>query len=258
MSRPHDDALAPRRTPLLVRIALGLGILAVLMVLLAGPGSRFGVWHFRTGFTMMGWGSYVAMAAAVAAVLGVVQARRQRAGAGMAAVALLLALVAFLPPWLFRRTARSVPPIHDITTDTRNPPAFVAVVPLRADASNPVGYEGEEVARQQAEAYPDIRPLMLAMTPDSAFGAARRAAEEMGWEIVDVNRAEGRIEASHVTPWWGFVDDVVIRVSPSGGIARVDVRSKSRVGKSDVGANAARVRAYLERLREAHGEAREN
>lgn len=251
---PH--AAAPRRTPLLARIALGLAVLAVLLVLFAGPGSRFGVWHFRTGFTLMTWGSYLAIAAFLLALVGAVQARGRRRGLGTAALALVLALVAFLPPWLFRRTAQGVPAIHDITTDTRNPPAFVSVVPLRADAPNPVEYEGETIARQQVEAYPDVRPLMLAMTPDSAFTAARQAAEEMGWEIVDTNRADGRIEASDVTPWWGFTDDVVIRVSPASGIARVDVRSKSRVGGSDVGANAARIRAYLDRLREAHGEAR--
>lgn len=251
-----SPAATRRRTPLLARVALGLAVLAVLLVLFAGPGSRFGLWHFRTGFTLMKWGSYLAMAAALAALVGAVQARGRRRGLGTAALALVLALVAFLPPWLFRQTARGVPPIHDITTDTQNPPAFVAVAPLRADAPNPVTYEGEAIARQQEAAYPDVRPLMLAVTPDSAFGAARQAATEMGWEIVDVNRAEGRIEATDVTPWWGFVDDVVIRVSPASGIARVDVRSKSRVGGSDVGANAARIRAYLDRLRQAHGEAR--
>ena len=84
-----------------------------------------------------------------------------------------------------------------------------------------------------------------------AFSLALRTARGMGWELVDQNRREGRIEATATTPWFGFKDDVVIRVSSASGISRVDVRSKSRVGRGDVGANAGRVRAYLAALRAA-------
>ena len=159
--------------------------------------------------------------------------------------------MAFLLPWSWRRDARQYPGIHDITTDVQNPPAFVAIVPLRADASNPVEYAGDSVAQVQREAYPDIQPLMLAMPVDSAFTLAVLAAREMGWEMVDQDRRQGRIEATATTPWMGFKDDVVIRVSSASGIARVDVRSKSRVGRGDVGANARRIRQYLQRLRES-------
>jgi uncharacterized protein (DUF1499 family) len=231
-------------------VALGTALLAALMVMLAGPGTRMGVWHFRTGFSLMRYGSYAAMLAALLAVVALVLVRGRRRGVLPSVLALGLAVGTFLVPYSFMQKARGVPPIHDITTDTRNPPALIAVVPLREQdgATNPPAYEGDTIARQQEAAYPDIRPAMLAMTPDSAYGEALRAARAMGWEIVAAERDQGRIEATAVTGWWGFRDDVVIRVMPASGIARVDVRSKSRVGRSDVGANAERIRAYLKRL----------
>lgn len=247
-------AAPPRRSPgaTLARAALALALLGALLVFVSGPGSRFGMWSFRTGFALMQYGAYAGVAGLVLGLAAAVLALRHpgRRGMGPALAAVLLGGLAFLPPFLFRRQARAVPPIHDITTDTRNPPPFVAIAPLRADAPNPVAYEGDSVAVQQQKAYPDVRPVLLPAAPDSAYGAALAAARGMGWEIIDVSRADGRIEASDRTFWYGFVDDVVIRVMPASGISRVDVRSKSRVGKSDVGANAERVRAYLERLRE--------
>ena len=239
----------PRRMHPLALGGLALGLAALLMLFVTGPGSRFGWWHFRTSFALMKYGAYVGVAAVVLSIAGLVLSRGR---ARLIAVAgLALGALAFLLPWSWRRDARQYPGIHDITTDAQNPPAFVAIAPLRADASNPVEYAGDSVAQVQREAYPDIQPLMLAMPVDSAFTLAVRAAREMGWEMVDQDRRQGRIEATATTPWMGFKDDVVIRVSSASGIARVDVRSKSRVGRGDVGANAKRIRQYLQRLRES-------
>ncbi|MEI2422293.1 hypothetical protein V6O07_18575, partial [Arthrospira platensis SPKY2] len=99
------------------------------------------------------------------------------------AAALLIGLGTAWVPWNGLRTVRSLPFIHDITTDTARPPEFVAVVPLRADAPNPVEYPGEEVAAQQREAYPDIGPLRLEMSPSQAFERALATARRQGWEI---------------------------------------------------------------------------
>lgn len=239
----------PRRMHPLALGGLALGVLALLMLFITGPGSRFGWWHFRTSFDLMKYAAYVGVAAVVVSAVGLVLSR---GGIRLVAVAgLALGALAFLLPWSWRRDARQYPGIHDITTDVQNPPAFVAIAPLRADASNPVEYAGDSVAQVQREAYPDIQPLMLAMPVDSAFTLAVLAAREMGWEMVDQDRRQGRIEATATTPWMGFKDDVVIRVSSASGIARVDVRSKSRVGGGDVGANARRIRQYLQRLRES-------
>jgi uncharacterized protein (DUF1499 family) len=141
--------------------------------------------------------------------------------------------------------ARRVPPIHDITTDLDRPPKFVAVLPLRAGAPNPATYGGSEVADAQRRSYPDIKPLLLGVPAGAAYSRALASARGMGWELVASDSTTGRIEATATTPWFGFKDDVVVRVRPEGPGSRIDVRSVSRVGKSDVGANAQRIRTYL-------------
>jgi uncharacterized protein (DUF1499 family) len=156
--------------------------------------------------------------------------------------------VAFVP-WQLQQRARSAPAIHDISTDTANPPAFIAVLPLRAKAPNPAAYGGREIAEQQSRAYPDIQPLMLGVPPSVAFSRARDIAEGMGWQIVAADPASGRIEAVATTLWFGFNDDVVVRITSAGDGSRIDVRSVSRVGESDIGTNARRIREYLAKLR---------
>ena len=138
------------------------------------------------------------------------------------------------------------PKIHDVTTDTEDPPAFVAILGLRKDAPNPSTYGGPEIAAQQRAAYPDIRPLVSEIPPARAFERALSVARRMGWDIVDENPPEGRIEATATTLWFGFKDDVVIRIIPLAGTgSRLDIRSVSRVGLSDIGTNARRIRAFL-------------
>lgn len=141
--------------------------------------------------------------------------------------------------------------IHDITTDTENPPVFVSVLALRKDAPNSATYGGPEIAAQQHAAYPDIRPLVSDLPPERAFERSRSVARQMGWDIVDENPAEGRIEATATTRWFGFKDDVVVRIAPAAGDgSRVDIRSVSRVGRSDVGTNARRIRTFLKKFAE--------
>ena len=143
---------------------------------------------------------------------------------------------------------------HDITTDPDNPPTFVAVAALR-EATGPdrVAYEGARVGEQQRLAYPDIQPLTLALAPAAAFNRALDTAQRMGWTIVTADDAAGRIEASDRSRWFGFTDDIVIRITPSASGSRIDLRSSSRVGRSDFGVNAARVERYLSALRATTG-----
>lgn len=215
---------------------------------LAGFGSRWGAWHFRFGFQLLEWAVYGAIAAGLVALLAMVLTRggRGKRGFSVALVALLLAIVIAYVPWSWRRSARSVPPIHDITTDLENPPEFAAVVPLRSSAPNPVEYGGPQVAAHQRRAYPDIRPLVLDLPRERAFQRALDTAQEMGWEIVAASPSAGRIEATDETFWFGFKDDVIIRLTALNDRTVVDVRSLSRVGGSDAGTNAKRVRRYLE------------
>jgi uncharacterized protein (DUF1499 family) len=228
------------------RMVLALAVLAIALLVLAGPGSRLGVWEFATGFVMLRWAAYLGIATAVLGL--VLLLRRPAAGRLWLVLAMVAGLVAVLVPWGWLRTARQVPPIHDITTDTDHPPEFVAVLPLRAKAPNSPVYGGAEIAAQQRQAYPDVQPLIVNASTAATFERALAAARALGWEIVAADNAAGRIEATATTRWFGFKDDVVVRITPQGSGSRVDVRSVSRVGGSDVGTNARRIREYLKRV----------
>lgn len=232
----------------LSRLVLLVAIVAAVLLLVAGPGARMGWWDFRAGFGLMKYATFIGIAAAALALIGLLVPRVRRGGTAALVVALVVGLVVAYVPWQGMRTARSVPPIHDISTDTVQPPAFVEVLPLRADASNPSDYPGEDVAAQQRAAYPDLQPLRLEVGADAAFDRALAAAESMGWEIVAADKPSGRIEATDTTFWFGFKDDVVVRVQGDAGASVIDVRSVSRVGQSDVGKNAQRIRAYLAKI----------
>jgi uncharacterized protein (DUF1499 family) len=162
-------------------------------------------------------------------------------------VALVLGLTAFGIPYSWQRRAASVPPIHDITTDLENPPTFDAVAPLRADAPNALERPGM-LAAQQREGYPDLAPVTLPVPPDQAFDRALAIAQDKGWDIVTADKSSGRIEATDTTRFFGFKDDVVVRMTPWGTGTRVDMRSVSRVGRSDVGTNARRIEDFLDEL----------
>ena len=258
-----NDTLArtpagPGRT--LALLALAVGIAAVVLISIGGPGTRMGWWNFPTGFKLMKYGAYAGIAAVVVAIVAAALARRGGGTLALAGVALLLGAAAFVFPWSMLRHARQVPPIHDITTDFVNPPELTASRALRDTTQhmNSWIYEGDSIAKQQRQAYPDIRPVMLAMTPDQAYAAALRAARELGWQILVSDPAGRRVEAMDQTRWYGFKDDVSIRVTPASGIARVDIRSVSRVGGSDVGMNAARIRKYVAKLKaDNHGKVAE-
>jgi uncharacterized protein (DUF1499 family) len=216
---------------------------------LAGFGTRAEFWGFGVGFRLLGW---AAMAAAFGGALSLIGLFATRGGRKRGRVAAILGVVLGVSaaglPASYVVKARSLPAIHDITTDLETPPAFSAVVPLRRGAPNGVDYEGASVAGQQRRAYPDIKPVSLVVPANRAFERALDAARDMGWTIVDANPAQGRIEATDTTFWFGFKDDVVVRVSATESGSRIDVRSLSRVGRSDVGANARRIRCYLAEL----------
>ncbi|HEX8693031.1 MAG TPA: DUF1499 domain-containing protein [Longimicrobium sp.] len=256
-----DDRI-PARGPapppwyrILAIAALALAVVALLVVASGGPGTRFGWWHFRTGFDLMKWGGRLGLAAAVLAVAAALVARRG-ALLGIALVALLVGAAAYLVPWNWRRGARQYPPIHDITTDFANPPPLAFSRQLRDSLDiNPWQYEGDSIAAQQRKAYPDIGPVLMTLPLDSAYAAAYRTMRDLGWEVTAANRRERTIEAVDVTAWFGFVDDVVVRVSPGSGISRVDIRSVSRVGRGDVGANANRIRKFIAKLKENYPDA---
>jgi uncharacterized protein (DUF1499 family) len=170
-------------------------------------------------------------------------------GASLGAIAIALLLLAY--PTFIAVKARNLPWIYDITTDPIDPPRYDTLAKARPRDANPIIYPGLAVAEQQLEAYPDIEPLDADIDTRSAYNAALVVINRRRWRVVearapDQGRSEGRIEAVARTPIMGFRDDVIVRVRPFEGGARVDVRSSSRYGSFDFGANAARVRALLE------------
>ncbi len=148
----------------------------------------------------------------------------------------------------YYRVAKNIPVIHDITTDTVDPPPFVALLPERNASPNGAGYGGPEVAVKQLNAYPDIAPIETGLSLPEAFDRALIVTREMKLKLVDSNEAGGRIEATDTTRWLRFKDDVVIRIATgAAGKARIDLRSVSRFGIGDLGTNAARIREFTRR-----------
>lgn len=238
--------------PLIVALLALLTVLSLVAVALSGLGTRWGWWHYRSGFRMLTVAVVATAAFTVLTILAGVFTAKLSRGRSLV-VAAITAVVAGAVLWVpvsFGMAARRLPVIHDITTDPENPPPFVDVLSRRAGATNPAEYGGDSIARLQRAAYPDVQPVVLQLSPAQALARAEQVARDMGWEIVAVDSASGRLEATHRTTWFGFYDDVVVRVRAEGaGGSRVDVRSLSRVGRSDVGMNAKRIREFTRRLR---------
>ncbi|MCY3824600.1 MAG: DUF1499 domain-containing protein [Nitrospinae bacterium] len=217
----------------------------------SGLGHRWGLWHFSAGFQIFKAASVIALLSVVISMAGGLFALRDASRLKTLAAALGIALGFIVAGFLHAhmQIARRVPKIHDITTDTRNPPVFQAVLPLRKGAQNPPAYEGARIARLQKKAYPNIKPLTFRASKEEVFGRALDAARAMGWHVVSSKPDEGRIEAYDATFWYGFIDDIVIRIRSSSGTTRLDIRSKSRVGVGDIGENARRIRGFFEKLK---------
>ena len=220
------------------RIAVGLAMLAAALLVLSGVGVRAGLWPFRVGFGMFA-GALVAALAATGTALVALLVPRLRAGAVSALLfALILGAASAALPLENLRRVKTLPYINDITTDTQAPPQF----------SQPRPYE-RHFPELQKLGYPDLVPLELAVPPPQAFARAREAAHGLGWEIVAADEAAGRMEAVATTLWFGFKDDVAVRIVPTAKGSRIDVRSRSRVGRSDIGANADRIRKFFSVLK---------
>ncbi len=245
-----------RFLPLLAWILAGMGLLALVLLAVGGPGYRMDWWELGTGFTLLRWGAWLGVAVIVLGVIagGLLLWRGEHRALMPAVAGLVCAAIAVSIPMYWQARADSVPPIHDISTDLDDPPEFVAVAPLREDAPNPVEYAGEETAEAQREAYPHIETLRVSADMATTTDAAVRLASRRGWDLVEADPGEGRIEATATTRWFGFKDDVVIRIRTEDDQTLVDMRSKSRFGRSDVGTNAARIDAFLADLKAELGE----
>jgi hypothetical protein len=239
----------------LFRQIAGFGLvlaLAALLLLAAGPlGWRAGWWRYSLAFaTLMPYAFYCGAAAMVVSAIGLIGGRAiGRRGLVMALLGLAIGGIAAYFPWHASQLRGVYPPMHDITTDFTNPPSLdFAAAARQAEDGAPPAYPGTETTTLQQKFYPGIAPAMLDMPPARAFDAALAAAKARGWTILDANAATGVIDGYDRSFWFGFTDDIAIRVTASGSGSRVDIRSASRQGRGDFGVNAARVRAYLAAL----------
>ena len=216
-------------------------------VIVAPLGYRIGVAPLGPAFLLLAGG--VLLIAVSMGVLGARMARGTGPKGRTTWVALVAAFGVGAVPLATLVSSLGAPPIHDVTTDTENPPAFVAAVALNTPGRT--DYGGPDLAERQRSAFPGLGPVMLSIAPADAFRQALAVVRRMGWEVLATDPDTFRIEATDRTFWFGFYDDVVIRIAAAGESgSRVDVRSLSRVGVGDLGVNARRVGEFLDALAE--------
>ena len=228
------------------------GVIAVVCLPLGALGTKFGLWAFTGGFMLLAAGAVLATLASFLGVIAYIVALRKQllAERPTLLIGIFLGVVVLAILGTQYSAASSVPPIHNISTDTENPPQFDKIVAIRSAAqANPLAYDAAALAPQQTAAYPWVKPLTLMAPVDEVVDRAEAVMRDMGLEIVSSNKTTGLVEATATTFWFGFKDDVAVRVQPAAdGGTQVDLRSVSRVGQSDLGANAARIGQILKGL----------
>lgn len=227
------------------------GLAAILLLLATGVGYQKGAFDLMQAFNLLRIGALLGIAGAGFSIFFILWQRPEGVNLAVIAVSAMLGITAFYMPYRQLLLSQRLPAIHDITTDISNPPEFVAIARVRTSMHNPVTYDGPEVAALQQQFYPDIRTVMFPHSTEVVFDASLRLVEELNWRLADTNAEQGRIEATVTSRWFGFKDDVVIRLTQAGGMTMVDVRSKSRVGITDVGSNAQHIREFINALNAA-------
>lgn len=226
------------------RLAIASPIIAISGLVLF----RTGVMTFGGPLLIVAVATIIALVALLMSVLALVGGLGgDGAQTNRALLGLIVSLVVIFAPLNGLRKTMTVPPIHDISTDLANPPVFSQVPSLRADGDNSLALDSKVMDMQKAH-YTNLRPVTLEVGMAEAFAQAVLTAEDMGWEIVHSDAASGQIEAVVTTLLFGFKDDVAIRMTAVDGGTQIDLRSVSRVGQSDLGANAARIQAFLDAI----------
>jgi uncharacterized protein (DUF1499 family) len=233
---------------------LRIGVAAVVIVAAVIALAHFEIIPSKLAIAGIALSALVGLVAALVSLVGiVVTLAGRKSGTLVAIVGLAIGLAAAVPVGTTMVKGSKVPRIHDITTDLSNPPQFVAIAKIREETHAPNSLDRlapPNLADLQKAAYPDLVALDVAEQPGKVYEAAEAVAKDMGWEIVAATPETGLIEATDTTKLIHFKDDIAVRVTEKDGGAAVDVRSVSRIGMSDLGVNAARIRAYLAALKE--------
>jgi hypothetical protein len=236
MNEPHGES----------RLINGCGKLALLCLVLVPPAVlsvRVGL-HFSIGLSIFALSCVLALLVIIVLVIVALLPRYQH----HRRVALLSMLPAIPPTLLIvvvLISSGEYPAIHDITTNTDDPPVFDIALERRGPDTNSIDIKPESIAIQ-LKYYPDLATIESSLSPSDAFSRAAEVAIELNWQIYNSDPGKGLLEASYSSFWFGFTDDMVIRIRPAGSGTRIDLRSVSRVGQGDLGANANRIRAFTE------------
>ncbi|HED13525.1 MAG TPA: DUF1499 domain-containing protein [Gammaproteobacteria bacterium] len=227
------------------RVGIALVIASVVTAVLSPIGNRSGWWGYGGAVEVLTWAGYGGLVATAVCLAGLLVAIRSHSGMLPSLLGLLIMVPVLLFLQYWHNAKNTLPPIHDISTDVVDAPDFWV-------APNSNLYGGSKEAAMQQQAYPDIKPLFLPIATARAFALAKQAIVDTGWKIFDMDPENGRIEATEKTFWFGYSDDIVVRISqgnrPNG--SRIDVRSSSRFGSgTDGGTNARRVRKILDAIR---------
>ncbi len=235
------------------KIALWLALFLPLYFAVAALGTKFGWWDWKLGFVKLAaiYGPKLLLLttgiALIALLLSLFAKPRRGIITSLLCLAVPIAGIAYGKS--VRGRAKSLPFIHEISTDTQNPPAFSeAIIKLRTNCSNRLNEYDANVIKAQKQGYPDIQTLKSNMPPKEMFDKTQSVIRSLGWDIVSEDKASGHIEARTKSFWFGFPDDVAVRILPSENGSKIDIRSLSCHGKSDIGANAARIRMLSRKL----------
>lgn len=225
-----------------------LSIISLLGFPVALAGKRLGLFDFQIGMMLVAATLLLAVITfSLSAILKIKQANHKQSSASNIKLAMLLSLIPIIGIGSVLIAAGDAPKIHNISTDVLDPPQFMKIKQIRTEAHNPLNYNSEELATVQQTAYPNVTTLVVSMSRVDAQNRAAQIAQDLGWEIIHNDIELGIIEASETTKLWSFVDDVVIRLrgNQADSEVAIDLRSVSRVGLSDLGANAKRIEKFI-------------
>ncbi|MCC5933875.1 MAG: DUF1499 domain-containing protein [Balneolales bacterium] len=231
----------------------GLTALTALAFAFSGYGYNWGIWGLSTAFAVLRISGYMLIVFGIAGLLSLYFANRSRSRGlhlSYTLLTVLLSVTAVSIALYWQAQVNNNPFLHEVSTDTQNPPAFDAILPLRADAPNPPEFGGDAVAMLQRAAFPDLITIYLPHPKQRVYDEAVSLIGARGWDLVAGNYETGLIEATEKLPWFGFKDDVVIRLVSDNGRTVFDMRSKSRIGGTDLGVNAKRVQRFMADLKD--------
>ncbi len=247
-------------SPPIAKIGLILAVLCGLGILISAYGFRMDMWNNKMAFKFITWAAYGSVGAGILSIIGFVMAKNAKSSVGLAVIGIVISAILVIVPYSYDKLLdrKAHPKIHDITTDTVNPPEFVAIVGLRTEAikknpnsvKNKFKYGGEKVSTLQRKFHPNLKSIKFKQPANKVFNTTLDLVKKMGWKVAAAVPAEGRIEATASTMWLGFKDDVVFRIKQAGKDTHLDMRSASRFGKGDRGENARRVKAFLTQLKD--------